>query len=40
MPIEINDQGTGNICRIDPNTFDDGAELTIRGNDNVIEIAA
>ncbi len=40
MPIEINDQGTGNICRINPNTFDDGAELTIRGNDNVIEIAA
>lgn len=38
MPITINDHGRGNVCRLDPDRFNDGAELSIRGNDNIVEI--
>jgi len=38
MPIIINDHGRGNTVRLDPDRFDDGAELSIRGNDNTIEM--
>jgi acetyltransferase-like isoleucine patch superfamily enzyme len=38
MSIKIHDHGSGNVCRFDPEAFDDGAEIIIRGNGNTIEI--
>lgn len=38
MSIQIHDEGTGNVCRLDANAFHDGAEIIIRGNDNTVEI--
>ncbi len=38
--MEIKDEGTGNSCRFEADGFEAGASLTIRGNDNTIEIGA
>lgn len=40
MPIDIKDLGAGNVYRLDADSFEAGAELTIRGNDNTVEIGA
>ncbi len=40
MSIDIQDYGSGNRCRLDPEAFPSGAEIVIRGDGNTIEVGA